>query len=207
VPNLTCPVPEPYRLTQKFGENPGYYRQFGVEGHNGLDFSVVTGTPIRACDAGKVVKVQQSGTGYGNAVWLSHIWGWSLYGHASETLTRNGQTVRAGDVIMRSGNSGNSTGPHLHFGMRRLGHFDAAMNHWVEPLILLKTIGGGTVETPGTTTTPTPTVPGAVDVTALRWNAEESVREIERMRIELEDTRRRLLDHVVTSAYELERRS
>ena len=206
VPKLTCPVPEPYRMTQKFGENVSYYRQFGVEGHNGLDFSVVTGTPIRACDAGKIVKVQQSGSGYGNAMWVAHIWGWSLYGHASETLLQVGQTVRAGDVIMRSGNTGNSTGPHLHFGVRRLGHFDTPMNHWVDPLPLLNA-GGGTVATPGTPTTPAPGIPASVDATALRWNAEEAVREIERMRIELDDTRRRLLDHVVAPAYELERRA
>jgi len=201
VPKLTCPVPEPYRLTQKFRENPGYYRQFGVEGHNGLDFSVVTGTPIRACDAGKVVKVQHSGTGYGNAVWLSHIWGWSLYGHASETLAQAGQTVRAGDVIMRSGNSGNSTGPHLHFGVRRLGQFDTPMNHWCDPMGLLT--GGGTLATPGTPTTPAPSIP-AVDVTAIRWSVEEAVREIEAATRQGEAARKRLLDNVLGQLYRLE---
>lgn len=86
--------------------------------HNGIDIVVGIGTPIRAAKSGKV---QFSGVagGYGNAVYLSHddktV---TRYGHNSDLVVKTGEYVYQGQIIAYSGNSGVSTGPHLHFEIR-----------------------------------------------------------------------------------------
>ncbi|MFW5981924.1 MAG: peptidoglycan DD-metalloendopeptidase family protein [Halanaerobiaceae bacterium] len=83
--------------------------------HTGIDYAVSTGTEIRAARAGKIVYSGWS-TGYGETVIIEHQKGVrSLYAHNSRLLVRGGQHVERGQVIALSGNTGNSTGPHLHF--------------------------------------------------------------------------------------------
>lgn len=83
--------------------------------HEGLDFSCPTGTPIYAADGGTVIKSGVSG-GYGNCVVIKHDNGQeTLYGHCSKLNVSVGEKVYKGQVIAAVGNTGRSTGAHLHF--------------------------------------------------------------------------------------------
>jgi LysM repeat protein len=109
----------------------GYYMKPFVGGHktqglhgyrnSAVDYGMPVGTPLYAAAAGKVIISKNSGWngGYGNYVIIQH--GNStqtIYGHMSSTLVSVGQTLVKGQLIGYSGNSGNSTGPHLHFEIR-----------------------------------------------------------------------------------------
>ncbi|MEY8761464.1 M23 family metallopeptidase [Chryseobacterium tongliaoense] len=83
--------------------------------HKGLDIAVAFGSDVRAAAAGTVIFSGQKG-GYGNCVIVSHGNGLAtLYGHLSELIVRANDKVKVGQVIAKSGNSGRSTGPHLHY--------------------------------------------------------------------------------------------
>lgn len=89
--------------------------------HNGLDFAAATGTPIYATGDGKV-KMAGFNSGYGNVVVIRHGNGFeTLYAHMSRIKTRNGQTIKRGDVIGYVGSTGLSTGPHLHYEIHKDG--------------------------------------------------------------------------------------
>jgi len=93
------------------------YRRF----HAGLDFAASYGSTIRAADSGTVIFAGWYG-GYGRAVIINHGHGiTTLYGHTSELYVSEGQTVERGQAIAAVGSSGFSTGPHLHFEVRRDG--------------------------------------------------------------------------------------
>jgi len=134
---VRMPMDGAVRVTQWYGENPAYYAQFGVAGHNGIDFGMVTGTALRAVAAGRVTRVQWLSTGYGWNVIVNHGWGQTIYAHMNRIDVAEQQDVVAGDMLGLSGNSGNSTGPHLHFGMRVYGQSIPAMNDWVNPARML----------------------------------------------------------------------
>lgn len=86
--------------------------------HSGLDIGVDYGTPVQAADGGTVIYAGWMG-GYGKAVIIDHGGGIStLYGHNSELLVSEGQSVRKGQVISYAGSTGYSTGPHVHFEVR-----------------------------------------------------------------------------------------
>jgi murein DD-endopeptidase MepM/ murein hydrolase activator NlpD len=93
--------------------------------HGGVDWAMPTGTPIRAWRDG-TVRVAQSMFGYGRLVILEHSDDYmTYYAHLSRFNVRVGQSVSAGEVIAWSGNTGNSTGPHLHFEVHHRGaHVD-----------------------------------------------------------------------------------
>jgi murein DD-endopeptidase MepM/ murein hydrolase activator NlpD len=107
---LIWPVNGP--VTGVFGEvRPGHL-------HSGIDIAVPEGTPIRAADSGRVALMGYVG-GYGNYTCVQHTASMSTcYGHQSSFATSNGASVSQGQVIGYSGNTGNSTGPHLHFEVR-----------------------------------------------------------------------------------------
>lgn len=89
--------------------------------HNGLDFAAHVGTPIYATGDGKVKSVGRHG-GYGNVVVINHGYGYeTLYAHMSKFKVRRGQKVKRGDVIGYVGNTGLSTGPHLHYEIHKDG--------------------------------------------------------------------------------------
>ncbi|QXE24302.1 peptidase M23B [Richelia sinica FACHB-800] len=93
------------------------YRRF----HAGLDFAASYGSMIRAADSGTVIFAGWYG-GYGKAVIIDHGQGiTTLYGHSSELYVAEGQTVQKGQAIAAVGSTGLSTGPHLHFEVRRDG--------------------------------------------------------------------------------------
>lgn len=99
--------------------------------HAGLDFRTASGTPVHATAAGTVSKSGWNG-GYGQMVEIDHGNGLSTrYAHLSDVTVAVGQAIALGAVIGRSGSTGRSTGPHLHYEVRRNG--DA-----VDPLVFLK---------------------------------------------------------------------
>lgn len=120
VPPLAHPIADPSlrAVSQRFGENPDRYARFGMAGHNGVDFAVPEATNIHAVDRGTVVEVRDDPEGYGLYVKLRHAWGESLYAHLRGQGVREGHELDKGEFLGVSGNTGNSTGPHLHFGMR-----------------------------------------------------------------------------------------
>jgi murein DD-endopeptidase MepM/ murein hydrolase activator NlpD len=89
--------------------------------HTGLDIAVDYGTPILAADSGVVIFAGYNG-GYGKMLLIDHGSGFStLYGHSSLLLVVKGQTVVKGQVVAKVGTTGLSTGPHLHFEIRKNG--------------------------------------------------------------------------------------
>jgi murein DD-endopeptidase MepM/ murein hydrolase activator NlpD len=102
-------------LTSPFGERDHVMGGGGTQFHAGIDISVIAGTPVQAAQEGTVVFAGYNGA-YGKAIKLDHPNGFStLYAHNSRILVHVGQNVKAGQVICLSGNTGRSTGPHLHF--------------------------------------------------------------------------------------------
>jgi len=99
----------------------GFGRRWGRM-HKGLDIKVYIGDTIRAAFSGKVRIVRYEARGYGNYVVIRHNNGLeTVYGHMSKQLVRENQMVRAGQPIGLGGNTGRSTGSHLHFETRLCG--------------------------------------------------------------------------------------
>jgi murein DD-endopeptidase MepM/ murein hydrolase activator NlpD len=89
--------------------------------HSGMDFRAPVGTPARASAAGTVVKAGWNG-GYGRMIEIEHSSGFTTrYAHLSKIGVKEGQVVGGGEVIGKVGSSGRSTGPHLHYEIRRNG--------------------------------------------------------------------------------------
>lgn len=106
------------RITDVYGYRPRRRRM-----HYGLDVKVYVGDTIRAAFTGKVRIVKNYGRrGYGKMILIRHDNGLeTVYGHLSKQLVKENQLVRAGEVIGLGGNTGRSTGSHLHFETRFLG--------------------------------------------------------------------------------------
>jgi murein DD-endopeptidase MepM/ murein hydrolase activator NlpD len=106
-------------------ESPFGYRRHPMGGgyrmHNGVDLSAPYGTPVRAASDGEVVEVGYDGS-LGRHIFIRHGGGWETrYCHLSATAVEVGQRVSQGGAIGREGSSGESTGPHLHFEIRKDG--------------------------------------------------------------------------------------
>jgi len=113
-----CMPTEHTKITDIFGYRPRRRR-----GHYGLDIKVYVGDTIRAAFDGKVRVVKNQGRrGYGKYLVIRHDNGLeTVYGHLSKQLVKEDQLVRAGEAIALGGNTGRSTGSHLHFETRFLG--------------------------------------------------------------------------------------
>ena len=85
--------------------------------HTGVDFAVPEGTPVHAVADGTIANANW-GKAYGTAPVQAVAGGWVIYAHLSASLVKPGDKVVKGQLIGKSGNTGNSTGPHLHFEMR-----------------------------------------------------------------------------------------
>lgn len=110
--------------------------------HSGQDFAVPSGTKVFAAHGGTVVKAGGNGAGdgsaYGNAIVIKHGNGtYSQYAHLSKINVRVGQVVATGQRIALSGNTGNSSGPHLHFEIRTTANYGSA----VDPVAFLRAKG------------------------------------------------------------------
>ena len=130
------------RITQHFGENPQNYKL--TKGHNGLDYGIPEGTLIRAAEDGVVIRAEldtqtskNPKKGYGYNVRIRHPSGSvTIYAHIMPKgfLVKTGDIVKMGDPIAKSGNTGMSTGPHLHFELRTGDGCSAAVDP--EPFIV-----------------------------------------------------------------------
>ncbi|WP_329209807.1 M23 family metallopeptidase [Streptomyces sp. NBC_00683] len=101
--------------------------------HSGQDFAVPIGTKVEAAHSGRVVKAGPNGGGdgpaYGNAIVIKHSNGkYSQYAHLSKIEVNIGDRVKTGEKIALSGNTGNSSGPHLHFEIRTTPNYGSAIN-------------------------------------------------------------------------------
>lgn len=114
-------MPAQGKLTQGYGSTPFALRTYASKRHNGIDIAAPIGTPIYAASDGRVVGVADQDLycrkgAYGKFVAITHYNGLTtLYAHLSLWTVSEGQEVKKGDVIGYMGNTGMSTGPHLHF--------------------------------------------------------------------------------------------
>lgn len=118
------------RISSRYGQrmHPIYRRR---QLHAGIDFACGSGAKIVAARDGVVIRAERFG-GYGNLIVLQHENGYTTrYAHLSRYKVRRGQKVRQGQEIGRAGSTGVSTGPHLHFEVRRNGKS-------IDPLTVLK---------------------------------------------------------------------
>ncbi|ATW49829.1 M23 family metallopeptidase [Streptomyces xantholiticus] len=127
-----------YTLTASFAQGGAMWSAK----HSGQDFAVPIGTAVKAAGAGTVVKAGPNGGGdgpaYGNAVVIKHNNGkYSQYAHLSKINVNIGSKVNAGQTIAKSGNTGNSSGPHLHFEIRTTPNYGSALN----PMAFLRSAG------------------------------------------------------------------
>jgi len=128
--------PRPARAEREEGAEPGavapraalawplrgvLYGRFGMRGgahHDGIDIAAPEGSPVLAADDGTVIFVGKQ-SGYGNVVIIRHEQGLvTVYAHNSEVLVREGARVSRGQQVARVGQTGRTTGPHLHFEVR-----------------------------------------------------------------------------------------
>ncbi len=110
-------VPLDSKITSGFGKARLYNEKLKSY-HGGTDFRADIGTPLMACNNGKVVLAKERFYA-GNSVVIDHGHGiYSCYFHMSRFNVKEGQNINKGDIIGLSGNSGRVTGPHLHFGIR-----------------------------------------------------------------------------------------
>ncbi|MDD4971544.1 MAG: M23 family metallopeptidase [Paludibacter sp.] len=123
-------VPVPGSITSEFGP-----RRFRF--HYGVDLRLKVGDSVRSAFSGKVRIIDYEARGYGNYIVIRHNNGLeTVYGHLSAVLVSLNQTIKAGQLIALGGNTGHSTGPHLHFETRYIGNalnpihlFDFATGH------------------------------------------------------------------------------
>ncbi|MBA0053830.1 M23 family metallopeptidase [Streptomyces sp. AJS327] len=132
------PISGDYELTASFGNSGDRWQS----GHSGQDFGVPTGTPVKSVHKGTVVKAGGNGGGdgaaYGNAVVVKHNNGtYSQYAHLDSVKVSAGEQVKTGQEIGKSGNSGNSSGPHLHFELRTTPDYGSGK----DPVPQLKDLG------------------------------------------------------------------
>ena len=121
---LALPFNGDYPITQHFSEEPDAethlleaYRAYGVKAHDGVDFAVPPATEIISVDDGEVTEIPDHAVAYGVTIVVQHNWGKSYYGHLSSQKVKPGDRIKKGDIVGLSGNTGLSTGPHLHFGI------------------------------------------------------------------------------------------
>jgi murein DD-endopeptidase MepM/ murein hydrolase activator NlpD len=125
----TKPVSGEYELSAGYGNSGGRW----ANKHSGQDFAVPSGTTVKAVHGGKVVKAGPNGAGdgpaYGNAVVIKHSDNtYSQYAHLSSVKVKPGQHVKTGQPIGKSGSTGNSSGPHLHFEIRTTADYGTGKN-------------------------------------------------------------------------------
>jgi len=139
---LKKPLDSDYPVTQDWND-PRYrssYTKFGLLGHNGIDYGVPTGKKVIAPHDGKIIESLFDANGYGWYVKIENEEEGSILAHFKEQSScKVGSTVKQGEQVGLSGNTGNSTGPHLHWGYYRFPRkkdngFSGTVDqtHWIE---------------------------------------------------------------------------
>jgi murein DD-endopeptidase MepM/ murein hydrolase activator NlpD len=109
------------QITSPYGWRMSPFRPGVREFHYGLDINASEGTPVQVTKSGIVTYIGYDSS-YGNMVEVTHAGGWlTRYAHNSKVLVQLGQTVRRGDILALSGNTGASTGPHIHYEVHHNG--------------------------------------------------------------------------------------
>ena len=117
IDSVSAPLKIPLRITSLYGE----IRSRSI--HQGIDFGLSIGDTVYSSFCGEVRIVSYQPDGYGNVVVVrNYNMSETLYGHLDKSLVRNGQKVITGEPIGIGGNTGTSTGPHLHFEIRSSGY-------------------------------------------------------------------------------------
>lgn len=121
------PVDEKYPISSPYGSRIDPVTKKQTEFHRGIDFAVPIGTEVRACFDGPIARIgweneNNHEQGFGQRIWQTFLIGnveyGIVYGHLSQIDVKEKYYIKAGEVIGLSGNSGRSTGPHLHIGVR-----------------------------------------------------------------------------------------
>ena len=126
---MCWPAQSSSRITSPFG-----YRVHPILGkkkfHTGIDIGAAAGTNILAANSGTVIAAIHGTTGYGNYVMVDHGGGIvTLYAHCSQLLVKKGDKVKRGQKIALVGSTGMSTGPHLHFEVRKNGEYQPPLDY------------------------------------------------------------------------------
>jgi murein DD-endopeptidase MepM/ murein hydrolase activator NlpD len=123
-----------YYSTSSFGMR--IHPVLGIwKNHEGLDIVNDVGTPVYASGNGTIGFAGQSGGGYGTMIVINHGYGYeTVYGHLSKILVREGQQVKRGDMIAKSGRTGLVSGPHLHYEVRYKGVIQNPVNYFLDDL-------------------------------------------------------------------------
>lgn len=104
-----------YKITSKFSQQ----ESFRIKPHSGIDFKMEIGEPLRSIKEGVVRIADYGNTNAGKTVFVKWEDGrTAIYGHLNDFAVKNGQHVQAGDLLGHAGNTGFSTGSHLHFGLK-----------------------------------------------------------------------------------------
>ncbi len=132
--NLIKPFEGNYPITFKFNEAPEWYIKIFKYPHNGVDFAMPVGTQLLAADNGVVIYADNTPDRDGIGLIIQHQYGQTIYWHTSINIAKYNQEVKKGQIIALSGNTGVSTGPHLHFGLRLNNPTGYHINNYVDPL-------------------------------------------------------------------------
>ena len=117
IPSRRLAINSAYGLRRK----PGTVRG-SMQFHRGIDLRARVGDSVHSTAAGEVIIVERNSRGYGNWVRIRHHSGYdTIYAHLSRIVVRSGQFVPVGEILGYAGESGNATGPHLHYEIRREG--------------------------------------------------------------------------------------
>lgn len=141
------------RITSKFGEVSSIHKT----PHTGIDIGLNEGTPLRSVYDGVIKQVYDGSANIGKGVKIQFEDGTEgIYGHLSDVKVKEGEMVQDGQIIGLSGNTGRSTGGHLHFSLKKDGEFidpssvvDKTVNHsWLDTFIHNGKVGDGIGDIP-----------------------------------------------------------
>ena len=123
IPALHYPFSGNFPVTFSFGQQSDNeeikkkFQEWGIVGHNGLDFGLSAGNEVFACDSGKVIQSGDNGD-FGISITIQHSWGQSVYAHLQGTKVKEGDEIGVNKVIGLSGATGAAFGEHLHFAIK-----------------------------------------------------------------------------------------
>lgn len=134
---LGKPLTGDWPVSQYFGERPEYYARWGWAGHPGIDYACPIGTCVLACIDGWC-EPKYDPNGWGDYVKVHDNEGeWLiLQAHMNQVNVALGQQVQTGDLLGLSGNSGNSTGAHLHWGVQWTKWPNPPYENWLDPFLV-----------------------------------------------------------------------
>ena len=136
--NFASPVPTNSKISQYFNERPAFYKPLGFKGHPGIDYAIRVGTPIVSVLWGEIIEIGWSNKGWGAYIKIKYDNYIAIYAHLSVINVVRGCYVTKGQKIGRSGNTGLSSGPHLHFGIQDPKKINNGNKGYIDPLLFLQ---------------------------------------------------------------------